>query len=166
MDREQLERWLAEEESGDDAAADAAFAPLFAAVRKVDPQDGFVDRAVVAAWRWRARRRRVAVFAWAAALLVVGAGALMAFLMSPRVATLAVKTLAAASGHAVPWLVAYARVALDWWWTLGHVGGVIASALLTPARAAAIVGVELFGIIALFALLRIAGASRLGEAQV
>jgi hypothetical protein len=37
---------------------------------------------------------------------------------------------------------------------------------MTPARAAAIFGVELFGIVAFFALQRIAGAGRFGDAQV
>ena len=77
-----------------------------------------------------------------------------------------VEALAFASGHAVPWLIAYATVAMNWWWMLAHVGGVIASALMTPARAAAIFGVELFGILAFFALQRIAGAGRFGDAQV
>jgi hypothetical protein len=53
---------------------------------------------------------------------------------------------------------------MDWWWTLGHVGAVIASALITPARMVAVVGVELVGILAFFALQRIAGVERLGDA--
>ena len=39
MDRKQLERWLAEEETGHDEAADAAFAHLFATVQKVEPAE-------------------------------------------------------------------------------------------------------------------------------
>ena len=55
---------------------------------------------------------------------------------------------------------------MSWWLTLGHVGGVIASALITPGRVVAVVGVELFGLLAFYALQRIAGAERLGDAQV
>jgi hypothetical protein len=166
MDRKELERWLAEEASGQDTAADAAFARLFTAVPKVQPNPAFVEQAVTAAWRWRVRRRRVVAFAWAATTALVLVGIALAFLGAPRLATPAVKALTFVGGRAVPWLVAYATVAMGWWWTLGHVGGVIASALMTPARVVALVGVELFGILAFYALQRIAGAERLGDAQV
>lgn len=166
MDRKQLERWLAEEESGHDDAADAAFAHLFASVPKAEPAPAFVGQAVTAAWRWRARRRRLVTLAWAATILLVVGGVVGAFVASPRLAPVFIRTLAFVSGHAVPWLVAYATVAMDWWWTLAHVGGVIASAFMTPARVAALVGVELFGILAFFALQRIAGAGRFGDVQV
>jgi hypothetical protein len=165
-DRTHLERWLGAEESGQDDAADEALVHLFAAIPKVEPTPAFVQQAVAAAWQWRARRRRLVVSAWAAMLVLVLAGVAIAYFASPRLATAGVKALAFASSHAVPWLVAYATVAMNWWWTLAHVGGVVASALVTPARAAAVVGVELFGILAFFALQRIAGAGRLGDAQV
>ena len=166
MDRKQLERWLAEEESGQDTAADAAFAQLFTAMPRLEATPAFVEQAVTAAWRWRARRRRLVAMGWAAAAVLVAAGVLAAYLASPTVAPMFIKTLAFVSGRAVPWLVAYATVAMHWWLTLVHVGGVIVSALVTPARAAALVGVELFGLLAFFALQRIAGAGRLGDAQV
>ena len=166
MDQKQLERWLAEEEGGREEAADAALAQLFAAVPRIDTSPAFVEQAVTAAWRWRARRRRLIAFGWAAASVLVAVGVVAALLVSPRLAPALIKAFAFASGHAVPWLVAYTTVAMNWWLTVAHVGGVIASALLTPARAAALVGVELFGLLAFFALQRIAGAGRLGDAQV
>jgi hypothetical protein len=166
MDREQLERWLAEEASGQDAAADAAFAHLFAAVPKVQANPAFVEQAVTAAWRWRVRRRRLVAFAWVATVLLVVAGVGLAYFGAPRLVTSLIKAMAFVSGRAVPWLVAYTTVAMGWWWTLGHVGGVIASAVMTPARVVAVVGVELVGILAFYALQRIAGAERLGDAQV
>ena len=165
-DRTQLERWLGAEESGQDDAADEALVRVFAAIPKVEATPAFVQQAVTAAWRWRARRRRLVALAWAATILLVLAGVAIAYFASPRLATVGVKALGFASGHAVPWLIAYATVAMNWWWTVAHVGGVIASALMTPARAAAIFGVELFGILAFFALQRIAGAGRFGDAQV
>ena len=125
----------------------------------------FVEQAVTAAWRWRrdgegwsrwpGRPRSSLSSRVSPSLLLRRRGSRRGF-----------KALAFASGHAVPWLIAYATVAMDWWWTLAHVGGVIASALMTPARVVAIFGVELFGILAFFALQRIAGAGRLGDAQV
>lgn len=166
MDRTQLDAWLAAEESEQDDAADAAFAHLFTAVPRVEPQPAFVERTVTTAFRWRTRRRRVMVVGTAAALVLVGAAAMVAYGLGPQLGAALIKGFAVASGRVVPWLVAYARVALDWWWTLGRVGSAIASAVLTPARVVALVGVELVGILAFFALHRIARAGRLGDAQV
>jgi hypothetical protein len=166
MDRKQLERWLAEEADGHDETADDAFAHLFSAVPKVQPNPAFVEQAVTAAWRWRVRRRRVVAFAWAATILLVVVGVALAFFGAPRLVTSVIKAMAFVSGRAVPWLVAYTTVAVGWWWTLGHVGGVIASALMTPTRVVAVVAVELVGILAFYALQRIAGVERLGDAQV
>jgi hypothetical protein len=166
MDRKQLERWLADEERGHEEAADAAFAQLIAAVPRIEPRPAFIGQAVTAAWQWRARRRRLVVVGWAAASVLVAAGALAAYLASPSLAPVFIKALAFVSGHAVPWFVSYTTVAMNSWFTLLHVGSVIASALMTPARTAALVGVELFGLLAFFALQRIAGVGRFGDAQV
>lgn len=166
MDRKQLERWLVEEDGGHDEAADAAFAQLFSTVGRIEPTPAFVEQAVIAAWRWRARRRRLVALAWAATVLLVAAGAGTVLFGAPQLLTSVIKGFAYAGSRAVPWLVAYTTVAMDWWWTFGRVGTVVASALMTPARAVAMVGVELVGILAFYALQRIAGAGRLGDAQV
>jgi anti-sigma factor RsiW len=166
MDRRQLEQWLAEEASGHDEAADAAFSQLFAAVPRVEPTPAFVEQAVTVALRWRTRRRRLIAVAWTTVVLLLTTGALTAYYASPRLAAAAIKAVTFTSSHVIPWLVAYTKVAMEWWWTIGRVGTVIVSAVVTPERAVAIVGVELVGILALFALLRVAGAGRLGDAQV
>ena len=166
MDRKQLERWLAEEAADDDAAADEAFAQLFSAMPRVQSGPAFVDQAVTAAWRWRTRRRRLVAYAWAACAALVAAGLAVAVVGAPQIATGVVKVLAFVSGRMLPWLVAYTTVAMSWWWTLAHVGGVIASALLTPARVVAVVGCELFGILAFYALHRVSGVRPLGDARV
>jgi hypothetical protein len=184
--REQLERWLAIEAAGQDDAADAvaddlsddpaddpaddaadtAFAHLFAAMPQIEPGAEFVERTVTEVWRMRARHRRILALGWAATIVLVVAGAVTAYVASPRIATSFIKALVFASGRGVPWLVAYTAVAMDWWWTLARVGGAVASELVTPARIVAIVGIELVGILAFFALQRIAGAERLGDAHV
>jgi hypothetical protein len=166
MDRKQLDAWLRAEQGGEEDAADAALAHLFIAVPKVQPRSVFVEQAVVSAWRWRARHRRLVAVAWAAAAAVVVAAVVTAYFASPLLSASAVKTIAYLSGHTVPWLIAYASVALHGWLTLGHVGAVIAAALITPGRVAAVVGVELLGILAFYALHRIASAERFGDAQV
>ena len=167
MDRKELNAWLMAEEGGDEEAADAAFAHLFSAVPRVEPRPMFVEQVVIAAWAWRARRRRQMALLWAAAAVVlVAAAAASASVASPVLARTVVKTIAFVGGHTVPWLVAYASVALHGWLTLGHVGAVIAGTLMTPGRVAALVGVELVGILAFYALRRVAGAERLGDVQV
>jgi hypothetical protein len=104
--------------------------------------------------------------AWTAAAALVVAAAAIGYVASPVVGGSAVKAIAFLTGRTVPWLIAYASVALHGWLTLGHVGAVIASALMTPGRVAAVVGVELLGLLAFYALHRIASAERLGDAQV
>ena len=166
MERKQLDAWLKAEQGGEEDAADAALAHLFAAVPKVQPRSVFVEQVVTTAWRWRARRQRLLAVAWTAAAALVLAAAAIAYFAYPLLGGSVVKAIAYLSGHTVPWLIAYASVALHGWLTLGHVGAVIAAALMTPGRVAAVVGVELLGILAFYALHRIAGAGRLGDAQV
>jgi hypothetical protein len=167
MEHNELKAWLSAEDSGDDVAADAAFAHLFAGLPRVEPRPSFVDEAVTVALTWRLRRRRQLAVAWATAgAVLLVAVAVTAYFASPLLARGTVKTIAFVSGRLVPWLVAYASVALHGWLTLGHVGAVIAGALMTPARVAALVGVELVGLLAFYALHRLAGAERLGDAQV
>ena len=166
MERNQLDAWLTAEQGGDEDAAEAALAHLFAAVPKVQPRSVFVEEVVTTAWRWRARRRRLLTVAWTAAAALVLAAAGIAYFAYPLLGGSVAKAIAYLSGHTVPWLIAYASVALHGWLTLGHVGAVIAAALITPGRVAAVVGVELLGILAFYALHRIASAERLGDAQV
>ena len=165
-DRKDLERWLLSEETGEDDGADAAFAHLFSAVPKVEAGANFVERAVRAAWRLRAARRRARSFAWVGAAVIVAAGGAAAYVAAPSVGTLVLKTVAFAMGRVLPWLIAYTTVAMDWWWTVVRIGSHVAEAIATPARAIALVGVELIGILAFFALQRLAGAERLGDAQL
>jgi hypothetical protein len=166
MDRQQLDAWLTAEQRGEDDAADAAFAHVFTVVPKVEPSSMFVDHAVFAARHWRARRRQVLAVAWTTAVALVVAAVTTGYFAWPFFGRSAVKAFAFASGHIVPWLVAYSTVALHGWLTLGHVGAVVVGALMTPGRVAALVGVELVGILAFYALQRIAGAARFGDAQV
>jgi len=166
MDRKQLDAWLMAEQDGEEDVADAALAHLFTAVPKVQPRSVFVEQAVITAWRWRARRRRVFAFASTAVAALVVAAAVIAYFASPLLGGSAATAIAYLTGQTVPWLIAYASVALHGWLTLGHVGAVIAAALITPGRVAAIVGVELLGILTFYALHRIASAERLGDAQV
>jgi hypothetical protein len=166
QDREQLERWLASEATGQEDAADAAFAHLFAAVPKVEPGAEFVDRTTARVWGERTRRRRVAVLGWAAAVVLAAAGSLAGYLAAAPVSAWAVKTGVQVMSHAMPWLVAYATEAMTLWWVAARVGNHIAIAIATPPRAAALVAVELVGIFAFFALQRLVRLELRGEAHV
>jgi len=166
MDRKELDAWLLAEERDDEDAADAAFAHVFSAVPKVEPRSMFVEEVVSAAWAWRARRRRRLALSWTTAAALVVVAVATAWIASAVLTRTVVQVVAFVSGHIVPWLVAYASVALHGWLTLGHVGAVIAGTLMTPGRVAALVGVELVGILAFYALWRVAGAERLGDVQV
>jgi hypothetical protein len=169
-DREQLERWLLSEEAGHDDAADAAFAHLFAAVPKVEPGAEFVQRTFAAVWRVRARRRRVAMLvtalAWAAAVVVSAAGSLAVYMAAVPAGAWAVKTGVLVMSHGMPWLFAYATEAVNLSWAIARIGSQIAGAIVTPPRAAALVGVELVGLSAFFALRRLVGFEVRGEMQV
>ena len=167
-DREHLERWLLSEKAEQDDAADTAFAQVFAAVSKVEPGADFVERTVGVAWRLRAARRRALALAWAAAVVIAAAGGATTYLAAPFVGAWALKTVAFAIGRGFPWLIAYTAVAMDWWWTVARIGSHVAEAIATPPRAAALVGVELVGILAFFALqkLVVVGAEHRGEARI
>src|SRR5262249_2973800 len=102
----------------------------------------------------------------AAAALIAVATVPVAYTAMPYLGPWAIRTFAFATSHSVPWLIAYTRVALDSWWTLVRVGGNVAAAITTPAHAAALVCVELVGILAFFALLKLVRAERFGDAHV
>jgi len=165
-DRKQLERWLEAERRGQDDAADEAFLSVFAALPRIEPSPAFAERTMAGVLRWRARRRRLLVLAWAAAALIVAAGGLTALLLGPSLAPSIVKNMALGLSHATPWLIAYAAEAMNLWWAIAGVATAIANALATPPTAGAILGAELIGIFAFFALQRVVGAERPGEMEL
>ena len=165
-DRRQLERWLEAERSGQDDAADEAFLSVFAAMPRIQPSAAFADQTMTAVLRWRARRRRLIAFAWAAAVFVVVAGGAAALLLAPVLAPSVVKPVALGLSRATPWLVAYAAEAMNLWWAIAGLATAIGNALATPPTATAIVGAELIGIFAFFALQRLVAAERAGDMEI
>jgi hypothetical protein len=161
-----FDAWLLSEAANDPDAGDEPFAQLFGEVLKVEPAPDFVARTVVLVQARQAERRRRAVFGWAAGLAAMAACAIAAYLMLPSLAPLTMKLVVLLASRGVPWLVAFTGVALDWWWTVGRVGGSVAAALATPARAGVIIGVELIGILAFLAIQKLTRGERLGDAQV
>src|SRR4029079_4409009 len=107
MDRKQLDAWLMAEHGGEEDAADAALAHLFAAVPKVQPRSAFVEQTVITAWRWRARRRRLLAGAWTAAATLVIAGAAIAYSAAPLLGGSPVQAIAVLSRPIVVWLLGH-----------------------------------------------------------
>ena len=165
-DHTELNRWLEAERSGQDDAADEAFLSVFATMPRIQPNSAFADRTMTAVLRWRARRRRLIAFAWAAAVFIVLAGGAAAVLLGPTFAPSVVKPLALGISRATPWLIAYLTEAMNLWWALAGLATAIGNALATPPTATAIVGAELLGIFAFFALQRLVAAERTGEMEI
>lgn len=165
-DRTELERWLFSEETGQEEAADAAFAHLFAAVPKVEAGAEFTERTLGRIWRARERRRRIAALGWAAAIVITAAGSLAGYVAAEPAGAWAVKSGVLVISRAMPWLLAYATEMMNLWLVLARIGSHVAAAIATPPRAAALVGVELVGIFAFFALQRLVRLELRGEAQI
>jgi len=154
-DQESLTRWLQSEESGDEQSAEAAFAGIYAAVGRIEASPEFVARMAALGSQARARRRRAFRLAWAAAGCAAAAAMAVVTMMAAPAGVWAVKVMALAISDATPWLVAYSTEAFSLWWFIGRVGGPIASALASPVNASALVGVELVGMVAFYALYRV-----------
>ena len=156
MGRNDIERWLVSERDGAEAEAESAFGHALAAVSRVEPGLGFVDRAVQAAWRARRRRLAVRRVLWlAASLLVVAGGIVATSLAVVQGGTWLVQTGAAMTSRLVVWLVRSTAEGLDWWSVVAQVGAAAGSALATPQATFMVVAVELVGALALFALHRV-----------
>jgi len=165
-DRQQLQQWLDAERNGRDEEADEAFLGVFAALPRLQPSAAFAEQTMTAVVRWRARRRRLVALAWGTTTLIVVTGGLGAWLLGPSIAPSIVKPVALALSHATPWLVAYATEAVNLWWAIAGIAAAVGNALATPPTAGAIVGAELIGILAFFALQRLVAAGRPGEMRL
>ena len=154
-DQERLVAWLQREAAADEESAEAAFANLYAAVGRVDARPEFIARTATLAWQVRVRRRHLARLAWVtAALAVIGVAAGAAAMAAPATVWV-VKTMASAISNAAPWLVAYATEAISLWSFAARIAGPLATALGSPAAASVLVGVELVGMLTLYALHRV-----------
>ena len=156
MHREDVERWLASEERGDEQAAESAFAHLFAAVPRIEPQPGFVEQVRAAAWRRRQRWLVMARAARAATVLLAASGGIAASGLALLYAGPWLVTSAAvmASGS-VRGIVTGAVTGLDWWATGARVAVVIGETLAYREAAGVLLAIEVVGGLALYALHRL-----------
>lgn len=154
--RTQTENWLASEEHDDDAARDAAFAHVFAALPAVEVPGGFVQRAVDAAWLARARRRRTIAWAGvtASGLLAVLVGMTLYGMFSMAGGWLLTATATAVVRSLVSSLLV-ATTAVEWWSATARAGSAIGAIMAMPQGAAAVLSVWLVALAALYALHRL-----------
>jgi hypothetical protein len=154
MHSDDVERWLISEERGDEQAAEAAFAHLFAVVPRIEPQPGFVERVSAAAWRSRQRRHETVRAARAAAVLLVASAGIAAAWLAlrsawPWLVTSGAVVMASASLGGV---VTGAVTAVEWWATVARVAVVIGETLARREAAGVLLAVEVVGALALYVL--------------
>jgi hypothetical protein len=150
------ERWLSNEHLAQEAAAEEAFAQVFAALPAVEPSEHFVRKTVHAAWQAQARRKRSTVYAaLAASLMAAAATGVAAYGLLGATSGWLIATVAtAAASSAGPLLVA-ATVVIDWWTAVTHTSGLLARVVGLPQSAAVLLAMEVAGGAALYALHRL-----------
>lgn len=152
----EIDRWLAEEGSGDETRAEAAFFAALARMPRLAPRFDFADR-VLAALPVRARRPMPAMVIWhgaiAAALALIGAAVWFVPSLrwlpveTPRFAAI-VKTWAVAMSAVLEWLQGGVAV----WVLLLRIGRWVAIGIQAPEIAAGLVGSAVLGAAALYTL--------------
>ena len=169
MEPEDVKRWLAREEQGDERGAESAFAHLLAAVPRIEPLPGFSERVGAAVWRSRQRQRLMARAARAAALLLALSGGVAASWMalvsvgpwlltsgaamaSGSLVGIVAGVVAGVVAGAVAGAVGGAVAGLEWWAAGARVAAVMGETLAYRETAGALLAVEIVGAIALYAL--------------
>lgn len=152
-------RWTAAERIGAEEEADRAFRELVRLVPRPPADPGFCARvqAAVAAEAARARVRRWWIYRLlpvASATAVVGLGYLGVTALAPLVVRGAVWAIQLATDLVV-WMLLAAAGGWDAWTILGRLGRALTSALVSPRVAFVLLGVELVGAAALYALARL-----------
>jgi hypothetical protein len=151
-----VERWLASEEQGDDAAAEAGFAQLFAALPKVEPGPEFFERTAVAAWSARLRRRTTVMLAQAAASIVVVVGGLgIAYAAMAYGGAVLVTTGVALASRAMVGPILFMANSIQWWSTIARAAATVGDAIATPANQVALISAELWCVLAVYGLHRL-----------
>lgn len=156
MWRPDAERWLASEHEGQEDAAEAAFAQAFQALPRIEPRADFADRVVSAVWRVERRRHRAVQWAQgAAALLVMAAGLAIGYAAIDYAGAWMATTGAAVASRGVVWFMAMAGAGVTWWSVVARVGAGMDTVLATPQNTAALLALELLGMLALWGLRRL-----------
>lgn len=162
-----VERWLAAERTGDEPAADVALALVFQALPAVEPPAGLTARVVAAARRATVRADRRALRpGWRRPAQVVGGAAaaggglyLLWRLLLPLIIDAFVRGVTWLL-DGVLWVSVSLSAGLDFWTLLARAGHWIGVAITTPRVAVTLVGVEVVGGLALYAVQRILASEK------
>jgi len=156
MWRRDAKQWLANEQEGQDDAAEGAFARVFRVLPRIEPTVNFADRVVRAAWLAERRRRRTSRLAQVAAvLLVTVAGAAIGYAAIEYAGGWMAAAVAGIASRGVIRFVALVRVGVKSWSVVARVGTGVGAGLATPQNTLALLAMELLGILALFGLQRL-----------
>jgi hypothetical protein len=156
MWRRDAEQWLANEQEGQDDAAEGAFARVFQVLPRIEPRSNFADRVVRATCLAESRRRRTSRLAQVTAvLLVTVAGAAIGYATVEYAGTWMAEAVAGVASHGLIGLIALVRVGVKSWSVVARIGTGVGVALATPQNTVALLAMELLGILALFGLQRL-----------
>ena len=166
-DRDALRRWLEDEATAEDDAAEASFLQAMAVLRKAEASATFVTQvSTLAVDARRKEERQLLRVAWmSAGAAAVGVG-LAAVFLSTSVGIWAIKAGARAFALAMPWVVAYSTEAVNIWWLIGRIGSPVASVLVSPPAAVMLVGAQVVSVLAFYGLYRIVRLPDGGEVGV
>jgi hypothetical protein len=152
--------WLDAERGSDQFTADEALQSLLGRLVAPPPPEGFAARVMAAAAeeglvrpparrRWSSSARLVAWSTVGVVASIVALGALWPFLVRQVVRLLNF------SVQGFVWIVSGVEGGLDAWSLMAEIGRAVGASLTTPQVTASIVGIELVGVAALYALHRL-----------
>lgn len=154
--RTDAERWLASEQEGQEDVAEAAFAQTFQALPRIEPSADFADRVVAAVWHAHGRRQRRRRWAQRiAALLVIAVGLAIGYTAIDYVDGSMATAGTAIASRVVLRLMVVASAGAWWWSLLARIGEGMNTALGTAQNMAALLALELIGMLALWTLRRL-----------
>lgn len=145
-------RWTDADADGREDEAEAGFRAVFRSVPMLTPGAGLTDRLVHAVARAAERRTRRTRLAGLAAVVAGGLGAVIAILPHlPRLLFHVVNLAVSAT----LWIVQAFERGVEIWSALAQLGRAAGAAMTIPAVTLWLVGVELLGVTALYALHRV-----------
>lgn len=143
-------QWLQAEQDGLEELAERMFASLLAEMPAIEPSGDFVDRVVKAAWRARTRRLRLARVVLAVSALLLGTVSVWSIYALSVPASLGAR-VAVALSRGLVWLLTSVSDGTRWWWIAERIGTAVSDAITVPSTAVAIAGVEMIGLLAIYA---------------
>lgn len=144
-------QWLQAEQDGHEELAERMFASLMAEMPVIEPSGDFAGRVVKAAWRARIRRHRLArVVLAVSGPLLIAVSVWSIYALSVPAASLGAR-VAVALSRGLVWVLTSVSETARWWWIAGQIGTAVSDTITVPSTAVAIAGVEMIGLLAIYA---------------